>query len=246
MATGSVNVGVASLPNMLDWSAYDTIFDWSGLDSSVSLNSWGEFVNIAGEGYLVFVRGYSTGLNELSNPDIRITVDGNSSIFQGMAYYTRNGNLILQPIYFKNSLKIELYNRYSQTDFLALDYTYLLKKNKPTLSQTIIDGSNPLMTTGQTNTTSMSDVINLVGSGYLLGIEASSRYSSGGGQIYYSLNVDGVNVMNARPNVTAPASYAYKQHIFMGPIRFNSNLVIQHRTTTSATYGITRAFYLLD
>lgn len=124
--------GVEGLPSILDWSAYDTNYNWRGNTIATPPNSYNTFLNIVGEGFLMFARGDST-VTVASNPSVRITVDGVAYVFDGphTVGSSSQGNILVHPIYYKTSLKIEVFNRNDSERALSCDYTYFSKKENP-------------------------------------------------------------------------------------------------------------------
>lgn len=239
--------GVSGLPSVLDWSAYTTNYNWSATPMGVNPNSYGTFLNITGEGFLIFARG-DTNAVQAKNPNMRITVDGVAYVFEGVnAGGAYQGNILVNPIYYKTSLKIELFNRDVSARALFCDYTYLAKTSTPSKFQTLLSSPSRKMAYGINSLSSNVDVVNITGSGYLLAIEFTGRYGSGSsGHNVGTLTVDSVIKMNAR-NTFNPATEDTKHHSFNGPIRFNENLKVQHRDSSGGFItAITRVWYVLD
>ena len=84
--------------------------------------------------------------------------------------------------------------------------------------------------------TTYTDLLNITGSGYLIGLIVGCGGTDG--KHYTKLVVDGVTLWDKQDSTTGYG--AQGQPIF---IRFNSSLQIQHK---HQTYGWTNAIYLLD
>lgn len=240
-----VGLGGEGSPNPLDWSAYDTVYDWSIATTSVPATSYGTFLDIAGEGYLVFARGDSTVVTS-RNPDVRITVDGIVYVFAGIdAGAQSQGNALVSPIYYKTSLKIELFNRAAVSNTLRCDYTYLRKTKATSKTQTLLISSNRKMAYAITTSVTNTDVVNITGSGYLLAIEFSGFYTSAGGTTYGTVTVDSVIKMNDR-SAFGSMGESPKTHNYIGPVRFATNCKVQHRLNVTGSTALTRVWYVLD
>lgn len=231
----------------LDWSAYETVYDWSGALASIPASSWGTFLNIAGEGYLSFFQAYA--ISNVLIPDVRVTIDGVSYVFSGYNGGDRSiGNILNHPIYFKNSLKIEVYNSIGTAPF-ACDYTYLLKKSSANPSKnTILQASARNMAYNMTSGTTDTAVANVSGSGYLLAIEVSGNQITAldtTAEILLSISIDTVAKMTSK-SLFRPGGYGYKLHYFAGPVRFNSQLFIRHKVSNANAAAISRVWYTLD
>jgi len=245
-ATMAANIGAIETggPWFGDWGAYQTVYDWSGTTQNVPAGSWKTFVDVTGEGWLIFVRAFC---QQTGDTTFRITVDSIQYVFNGVNSQARSGNLLTQPIYFSQNLKIEVFNSESSAMNVGCDYTYLLKNGIPDSSkQTILLSGQRNMGYHSTNSTILVDVINITGSGYLLGIEVSGLGSGTGGTVNVDLKINDANIMTDRA-LFAPSTTAVKQHFFNGPIRFTNSLRVQHRVTnpTGMTSYI-RVFYALD
>jgi hypothetical protein len=231
------------LASLLDWSAYDSIHNWIGTEVSVAAGAYYTFVNDTGEGYLLFCQG---SMNTLQ-PDIRITVDGVAYVFEGLvASGAHNGNQIVHPIHFKTSLKIEVKNIDSSSRSIICDYTYIKKISDPSIdNQTLLGASQRKMAFGQTSSTSLTTVVNITGSGYLLNTILTAYFSSAGANCYLDIQVDGVSVMTDKFRYNS-GNIARKQPVFIGPIRYSTSLLIRHKTDSTGTTSLTRAFYTID
>lgn len=233
------------LPSILDWSAYDTVYDWSGTTVSVPLTSWYTFVDVSGSGYLTFVQAIAA-LSTAAEPNVRVTIDGSPYVFNGFnTASTFIGNIIMHPIYFKSRLKIELYNKAGSSASLGCDYSYLLKQQTPTSNQSILLAGSRNEGYGQTTSLTLTDIVNISGSGYLLGALFSGWYSSAGGIVKGNVVVDSVTKMTSR-NLFDVTAGTNKTHYFHGPIRFESSLQVQHLISTSGGFAQSRVFYTLD
>lgn len=239
--------GGSSFPSPLDWSAYTPVYNWSGSTVSVPASSWHTFVNVTGEGFLKFVQAFSRSGNSV-DPDVKITVDGTTLTFLGSLIGLTHGNLITQPIYFQKSLKIEVFNHNASAGETGCDYTILNKNTNPNINkQTLLLASSRNEAKNTTNSTSITDVINLTGSGYLLGFVTTgyAATSLGSNDILVTLTMDAVTKMNDRALFNT-GSATNKQHIFNGPIRFENSLRVQHHRAGTGGFSMTRVFYTLD
>lgn len=231
----------SGLPNMLDYSAYTTVYDWSGTVSSIGATAWGIFIDETGEGYLTFCRGFCTHANG-DNPNIKITIDGilsefNNSTNTGGSY---QGNIIHTPIYFKKSLKIEMYNRDATSRNFGCDYTYLLRQTVPSLNQTILTATTKDMKYLSTVSTTFVDLINISNSGYLLAAELEGCP----GTLNFNLSIDGVTKTTDR-QVYLASNTTIKQPVFIGPIRYNTSTIMQIKSPINQSI-IGRAWYTID
>ncbi|MCI1763652.1 hypothetical protein [Heyndrickxia oleronia] len=234
----------SSVPWIGDWSAYETVHDWTGTLKSTNGKRWVTFLELYGEGYLTFCRGFSA-TTAASNPDIRVTIDGQEAVFEGILGNTYHGNILLQPLYFKNSVKIEIFNRHTTSLNFGCDYTVLKRIAEPVESvQTYLNTGSRKMTYAALNSTVLTDVLNISGSGYLVGLLVEGQYSVSG-DIRGKVTVDGQDIIPERI-LEYPSSTTYRQGFFNGPIRFNNSLQIQCRTSNAGTYYKCRAWYTLD
>lgn len=239
--------GGGDAPWLHDWSAYSSQANWSDNAVSVAAGGWQTFVNISGSGWLTWVRGWSS-TTAADNPDIRVTVDGVPIVFTGQTPATGHtlGNDVWHPIHFKASLKVEVRNRHTSAANLGCNWTYLLQTATPKVgTQRLISMGSRLMADGWANGTSFTDVINVTGSGWLLGVTFSARYSGSSLLMYGYVETDGSTRMQSRGLVN-PGLNPFKMHTFSGPLRFNNNLRIQHRTDTAGVEAMTRVWYALD
>lgn len=247
MAYGSVNVGggAGEFPNIGDWSAYDVFYDWSGNLVEIPSESWGEFVNHSGEGYLVFCRGFSNNL-EWGNGDIRITVDGSSYIYEGVSPDGggNQGNLILEPIYFGENIKIELYNGSPLNITFGCDYTLLKMNDNPSKDQTVLSQSNRKMAYHQNESGNLADALNINGSGYLLSVKFDGFHQSISRNVRGTIEIDGTLQMDNRLQLKHTGTNN-AQSLFLGPIRFDSSLRIAHACGTGSV-AFCRIWYTLD
>ena len=234
-----------SIPNDFDWSSYSIDYDWTGTSQSVASNSYQEFYNYSGEGFLRFVRGGSSASGIASNPDLRITVDGVEYVFLGDATDAKTGNCIYKNIYFKNSLKIEVFNRDGLTIDMECDYTILKKISNPKKIDTVLESSLRDMAANENNTTSDVDVVNISGSGYLLQLASRAYWISRNENVILTVIADGVNVMTNR-TLGEPTGDKNKQELFLGPIRFETSLIVKHRIAASGSPALTKVWYTLD
>lgn len=232
-------------PNLQDWSAYTPVYDLIGGSVSVPASSWGTFVNVTGKGFLKWCN-ISTTLSLSANPAIRITVDGQAYTFDssltGNAY---QGNEISQEIPFETSLKIEGFNRNTGAVLMLCDYLYLLRQSNPNAKKvTILEQTIRKMAYATGSDTSLIDLVNVTGSGYLLGARFENYYSSLTGYTHGDISIDGVQRMTDRQLLGIYNSADKKSEIF-GPIRFNTSLRIKTKCT-AGTFYVSRAWYTLD
>ncbi|MNO28120.1 hypothetical protein D3C76_180070 [compost metagenome] len=242
--SGSEGGGGSSLH---DWSAYTTHQNWAGTSTAIPAASFATMLDVTGDGQLVFVRADTSSAGSARNPDIRMTVDGTAYTFEGVdAGANRQGNMLLEPIYFKSSLKIEVFNRSASAGSFWLDYTYLLKTGTPGESQTLLTSSARKMAYSEVFAATDSDVVNITGSGYLLGIDFSAYYNSGVANLLGTVILDGTTIMNGRI-LFSPYASSGKISTFKGPLRFDSNLIVRHRmSTNNVSTAVTRVWYTLD
>ena len=247
-----LDLGLASgMENILDWSAYTPVYNFTGTATNVPASSWYTHLNITGEGVFKWCSAFvnnNYGGAHFTSPTIRITVDGVVYEFTG---YQNTGswvnNTVNVDIPFKQSLKIETYNTQTTTVVPAgLDYLYLLKNKSPNPGlRTVLSQSQRKMGHVGTSNTWGTDVVNVTGKGYLLGAFFTGFYSSGGGHTRGYITIDGSLKMNDRV-LFGTSMGDYKQSNFFGPIRFESSLQIQVRTSLSASWAIGSAWYTLD
>lgn len=227
----------------LDWSAYQTVYDLTGATVSIPANTWQTFVNVTGKGFFKWCR--VDGQAGSSNPSIRLTIDGVAYTFDTPnAGGDTQGNEVNFEIPFKNSLKIEGYNRHTSAVNFLCDYLYLFQQSTPSIGVTLLNQSQRKMAYLTGESTTLVDVVNVIGSGYLLGIHFLGYYGSTSGTVYGNIAIDGSNKMN-RP-LFQPATINFKQMNFPGPIRFDSRLIIQTRTTIAGAPYSCFAWYTLD
>ncbi len=240
--TGSLSGG---MPNTGDWSAYETLHNWSGTTTSIPASSWGTFVDITGEGVALF-------LSSDRQANIRVTIDGGTPIiFTGATLNTLSAttNTINQPIFFNSSIKVEVYNMITSTIPYFLDYTILKKIGEPDpLEQTILTQSQRLLANSSINSTTSQDVVNISGSGYLLGV-LFTGYSSAAmdSNSIGSITIDGTPKMTNRSLINFYNNGGTKLHVFNGPIRFETSLTVSHKmSVNSAGASWTRVWYTID
>jgi hypothetical protein len=235
---------------MHDWSGYASHYDWSGSTTSVPTNSWGTLLNVAdGPGFLTFARSFAAGgATSAENPNIRVTVDGVAYTFSGAsgAPSALIGNMLLAPIPYKTTLKVEAFNRDTgSARSLGLDYTYLSKAGIASSARTtLLSAGTRSMGFGTTASATMTTVANITGAGWLIGL-ATDTYGTANSNTTMTIVVDGVTKMAAR-TVGNPQASTYKQQPFVGPIRFNTSLQIQHASASSVNTVMTREWHLLD
>jgi hypothetical protein len=229
-----------------DWNAYDQFYKLDGVGILTGDNSYRTFVDITNkEGYLIFCRGFNTEVD--NTQDIRITIDGVAKIFESVLnldYFT--GNEVHHPIYFKNSLKVEVFNSGGTNRVVGCDYLYVTKNSSPSSKkQQIIDSSLRRMGFSRGAITTNTNIINISGSGYFLGSVYSGYYSTAGGDIKGTIIIDGVTIMNDRTLIRTN-DRLYKQFYIPGFIRFNTSLQVIQRTTNTGSIYNSRVWYTLD
>ena len=236
-------------PWLHDWDAYETHYDWSGAEVSVGAESWHTFLDVAGEGWMGFARG-NAGMVNSSNPDLRVTIDGVATIFNGMVGSHRQGNEVIFPLVFKESLKIEVYNRLTFTASFALQYTYFLKKRESDASLiTILDPTRTRsMAYDVTASSAPEDILNISGSGYLTHVVFTGRSTSTNSRIIRgTVIVDGNTAVDNLDMLQVNTLDSVKRVFLIGPIRFENSLQVQHSLNTyGLAFAISRAWYLLD
>jgi hypothetical protein len=184
------------------------------------------------------------------NPNIRITIDGQVYQFDGFnggANNDHQGNEINCEIPFKKSLTIEAYNSHTtQASFFICDYLYLLQQSSPNASKvTLLQQTNRKMVYVTGTSTTFVDLLNVTGSGYLLGIRFSGYYVSYTSVTRGDIAVDGVQKMTDRA-LFGVGGEGYKQSEIVGPIRFNTSLRIKARADFAGTTFTCFAWYSLD
>lgn len=234
------------LASPLDWSAYNTVYDLTGTDVSVPASSWNTFVNVTGKGFFKWCRISAGNGIPTANPSIRITIDGIPYTFDTPnAGSNSQGNEVNFEIPFKSSLKIEGFNRDALSIFFKCDYLYLLQQINPNPSKiAILNQSQRKSAYLVTTATSLVDLLNITGSGYLLGVRFLGYYSSAGGSIFGDIIVDGISKMNNR-ELFANNNETFKQPEIIGPIRFNSALRVRTRVASGSS-STCFVWYTLD
>jgi hypothetical protein len=231
---------------MNDWSAFNSNYDWSGTTKSVPASSWGTFIDVAnGPGYLTFARG--VGSSTFLDPDMRITVDGVPYVFSGVNTSTGpESNMLLHPIVYRSTLKVELYNRSTGAFSYGLDYTYMNKVSGPNANvATLLTAGSLAMNQAASTATGLITVASVTGAGWLTDIIVDQTYVSAGSQGLLTLVVDGVTKINAR-QVVGATSGANKLGHFHGPVRFNSSLQVKISCSGSGSTTYGREWHLLD
>lgn len=235
-------------PNLLDWSAYQTVYDFTGTAQSVPATTWKTFVDITGKGFLKWCR-VSASSNTGVNPDIRLTIDGQEYMFErSSAGAQLQGNEINFEIPFKNSLKIEAFNfDGSSAATLICDYLYLVQVSTPSeRKNTLLLQSSRKMAYASGTATALTDVLNITGSGYLLGISFQGYYNTAQASIFGDLAIDGLQKITDRMVFLPSTSAQRKQSDFVGPIRFNTSLRIRSRIEAAGSTYVVFAWYCLD
>lgn len=234
-------------PNLQDWSAYTPVYDLTGTAVAVPASTWQTFVNVTGRGFLKWCRMNSEVAAAVANPAIKITVDGVEYTFDSSLNGSyKQGNEVNFEIPFKKSLKIEGFNRSGSAANLICDYLYLLQQSTPNANNvTLLQQTQRKMATFYGNTTTLADVVNITGSGYLLGVRFLGVYVTGGAAIMGDIIIDGVQKMNNR-YLYGIVGDPVKLTEIEGPIRFNSSLRIRTRTDIVAGNPLCFAWYSLD
>ncbi|MNP06212.1 hypothetical protein D3C76_981850 [compost metagenome] len=169
-------------------------------------------------------------------------------IFEGLASsgFSSHGNTLLHQINFKTSLKIEAYNRSTvSSQPFFIDYTCLIKTGIPSENNTLLTSSSRKMSELVMTSTTLQNVVDISGSGYLLAVEYYGYYASGSGNVLGTISIDGVTGMSDRTLYNVGAS-TIKLSLFQGPLRFNSNLTVGVRISAAGPGANVRAWYTLD
>lgn len=230
-----------------DWSAYQTICDLTGTTVTVPASTWQTFVNVTGKGFFKWCRASDTN-SVSSNPNIRLTIDGQVYQFDGVVAGSNNqGNEINFEIPFKTSLKIEAFNSHATNAVnMMCDYLYMLQQSNPNASKvTLLQQSQRKMAYLTGNSTTLVDLLNITGSGYLLSARFLGYYSTAASPIYGDIAIDGVQKMTNR-YLSSINQSSIKQSEVVGPMRFNNSLRIKTRTDATGTPYICEAWYSLD
>lgn len=229
-----------------DWSAYQTVYDLTGAQVSVPANTWKTFVNITGKGFFKWCRVSASDVST-PNPNIKITIDGQVYQFDGaLSGAGFQGNEINFEIPFKTSLKIEAFNSTGSIAVnLICDYLYLLQQSNPNASKvTLLQQSQRKMAYVDGASLTLADILNIVGSGYLLEVKYFA-YAAAASFIRGDISIDGAQKMTDRLMFRIGGS-DYKQNEIVGPIRFNSSLRIKARTDSASSPYICFVWYSLD
>lgn len=234
-----------------DWSAYSTVKNWAPQTLVIAASSWGKFLDVAGTGVLTFARACVTSASSTAeHPDVRVTVDGTARTFSGAAASgLLQGNLVLMPIPFKNSLKVEVFNRNTTTAYtFGLDYTYLLKQSAALTSRNaLLSAGTRAMVVGSANSSTLATLLSVTGAGYLLGVEQYAMWNTQAALGYMDISIDGVQVMTDRVVTSSGLSQGtQRQGLFVGPLRFNTSLLVRTRYNAAGSSFTTHAQYTLD
>lgn len=223
-----------------DLSAYTCYYDWSG-DNPINIEryKWGTVLDISGEGYLSHVKIKGIGTYN----SIKITIDGVVKTLTGSVASE------IADIYFKTSLKIEIYETGAYGGTYTVYYTYFIKNTTPDITKnTILDSSTRSIDNVKTQSITLTNVIDITGSGYLEKIEFMTidDYLSGA-KCIVKIIVDGVVKMNG-VEVLISTSVYNKNNIYklIGSIRFNTSLKIQHAYSDNRYGMFTTVHYALD
>lgn len=252
LATSVVGGGDGTF-STLDFSAYTTHANWKRQETSLPSSTWLTFLNVTGAGVLTFVRGYF-GNASFFAPDMEVVVDGVSYRFLAESYvsieYVSFGTVINSPIAFNESLEIKLFSS-GATRPAVLNYTYMLKTKEPTNEQTILSAGLRKMIIKETGSiTGFSTAANIIGKGYLLGVEIDGGLYSTGDFPFLSVrsivSADSVEIMD-NTSVYQTAYNGKRHSMFSGPVRFNTNLKVQVAIDyPNRGKGIIKIYYILD
>lgn len=233
-----IGVGSDSLPNMLDWSSY-SFETGNNSFSPIDGSQWENVFSREGEGYLTFFRYYSSIGH--SQPLIKIKADGQETVITGSDFLSPNIPIdVFFPIYFKQD--IEIYVKSDKS--FRFQYTVALKSGKPTILQTYKD-MQIYSAHSSTNLTGGENMVEILGSGYLLSLQVDGYSVSVSGtiQAYAKAIIDGVEVISLRD---CPTISSISLNTWASPIRFENGLVINHYTTSTNCNTKTRVLYALD
>jgi hypothetical protein len=188
---------------------------------------------VSGEGFLTFC-AVSANFPAASTPKIKVTVDGTSFEFDGdLSASAYIDNLITEPIYFKESIKVEAYNANSGASTLYSNISYLIKNANPDFKkQTLLEQANRKQAFNNTTSTSYVDVVNISGSGYFF-LSITSWYvnSSGSSNVSLKVVLDGVTILN--DYLVGGTGTTTLRNIFKGPLKFETSLQIQQKVAAS-------------
>lgn len=241
----------------MDLDAFDYTYSWNledWLNNSAQPESWFTLLDYQGDGFLTFASIFWRQLSGTQGNDLptRITVDGVSFIcdFEKDVNVTTWNMLtsyhMTDLIRFEESIKIETYNSHP-------DNTY-----RPALAYSIMDVNrdtdddvnalkdkvymHDMKLTSGTNGNNV-EVINVSGAGYLMQIEGKASGSSS--RYALKVEVDGVTIIDQE--LLSGTDVDYKSSgFFKGPIKFNNNLTVYHRSGASNARLFTDVYYLLD
>jgi hypothetical protein len=235
----------ASPPNLLDWAAYTPVYDFEGADIAAPASAWTTALSISGKGFFRWCR-MDTNDSTTPNPDIRLTIDGVPYSFATSTLGSSDqGNEVSHDILFNTSLKIEGYNRNTVARVIRCQYLYYTQTSTPNPSNnTLLSQSQRKMAYLSGNSTTAVDVLNIVGSGYLLGIRFLGYYGSMGAWIAGTLVVDGVTKMNGK-QIVQTTTEGGKKSEYRGAIRFNSSLNVKVSTGTTGSNYVCEVWYTL-
>ena len=246
-ATMAANIGAIETggPWFGDWAAYTPVYNISGTTQNVPPQSWHTFVNITGTGFLKWCRAYHDSSYAMS-PKVRITIDGTEKVFDVHLYFLRAvGNEVGVELPFFESLKIEVYNSDTLTTPLGCDYLYFLQNASPDPNVNSLMQQSVVTTTYLAQqSTSLIDVVNMSGSGYLLEVCFWGYYNTASGTIYGDIAIDGVTKMSDRRLWSIGGGY--KLDKIVGPIRFGSSLRVRVRSDNLGTVPLCLVRYSLD
>jgi hypothetical protein len=239
-----------SSQSLLDWSAYNPVYNFTGNGIGVTAGNDATFVSVTGRGVFKWCRGWANGAPFY--PPIRIIIDGTPYVFNQTSLdsgqYLVVGNEAKFDIPFNESLIIQVINATGSTVTLYCDYLYLLEKSTPTNQVTLLTQSQRLMAHMGAQPATMTPVVSVAGSGYLLEARFEMGVSgvSPGPALAANIAIDNSVKMGGRTLLQFGA--AVKHSNFWGPIRFNSNLLISAQLFAGTANGVAvcRVWYTLD
>jgi hypothetical protein len=229
-----------------DWSAYTTVYNYTGTTTATTANSYRQFVNITGEGFLTFARGFSNDSSE-GNPEMRITIDGVAWNMLGVAFDGNasgfTGNVLSSSIYFKNSLIVEVRNQTGFSQNLGCDFCYLLKNTKPNNKVQTLTKTNQRMVRVVTASSSLTTVVNVSGSGYLLAVQTDVSGTNEEG--FLDISGTGISPTMSNRKIVGNQTLSFNHYYTKFPIRFTGSLLVRHRRSGTGVVD-TRVWYILD
>lgn len=240
-------VGNYYVPWIHDWGAYDIECNWSGLHKRILPESWDTMFETTGEGVLTYFRCYSVSRVRADVPDLRVTVDGQVHAFNGPSVEPQSGgvgNLIIHPIYFQQSIKIEVYNRDYQSgdqpDRPFTAYWVCMKRaSEPIVGKnTLMEGSR-VVGAARWGSRLYGTILDVSGSGYLTSVLAHP-YQTNTNDAYVrtcdlEVTIDGTVVRSGSFTTAEPLMISSSEgpvhDPFMGwlpgPLRFETSALVR-------------------